>query len=535
MKPYSIAGYDLAFVVTERAINDQLTLMLRKSEAHIADTQIIDARVSIHLNKEHPDKPIYMEGVIAPPQIRIPPGNGRGSSVELHVPFESGTFAYWSVDDDGNAQAKTADMTGWKLAWSVDLQAIPVDVAQQAGVTAAARALLTTVDQEIFSVEALLLDLEDATYVTSAIEVPPVMLDDPMAHQAFVTAFDAYVNQLRGTNNPFILGFGVTRRGSAPPTAATDDFLVPRQLQYYTSNVPARSPIATLDYFMMTGNDPLPTDPTAGILPSMPVTGGEQGALVISNALIMERVTTCLAANLGVSPGAFGRSGASLVASGIAYQGGSLGVTITPNAGKSTIALAYTFARSETKSFEIDLPIPHPNIPIPHPNIPIPHPNIPIPHPNIPDPFHHHHHHWFLAAADGISLGSATVSMNAGWTDTLGFAVGGGVQMNASYTQGQVGASYSHTIDGPARLAQPLIDELLGLLRGIADKLLGPLHIHVPDLHLDLTPKFSFGPPTAPKTAVPFLLPTGRSLIMGTPSFDADGNLVLPATYNIEA
>lgn len=475
----TIAGYDLVYLVTQETLNNQFALLL--IDASTGDqSAVINPHLVIATNKTNPELPYRIDAMIGPPVVTIPPASQAGTKVQLTLTFASGTFLYWAIDDNGQASKASADMTGWQVGLEVDVSHLPIDPATYAAMPVTTRDALPT-NLNVFSVQALLLDMTSATAIDAAYKLGSIT-GNVAAYSGFVNALNAWLAGFAPPNNPFILGYATSAAPDAPASATQP--LSPTAVQFRLVNDAAVSPVVALSYLLMTDNAAVPTDPTAGILTEVPVDSDSQGAFMISSRKIFGPLMDNLVDALHDAGG--NNLSVSANTAQCDYQGGTLSaaVSIDPNT-PAKIDIAYKFHKYSKN--EWDMPV------------------------------------------TGIELGSASVDYTATWTDTILLSCTDGTSLAVSTTQGSKSETITKSDSGLDKAVDWLKDAVNTLI-SVANDVIKVINVSIPTLNIDLSPSVSFTVGTS-VPAFSMVLPSGKALGFRKARFTGAGHLVLQTYY----
>jgi hypothetical protein len=340
--PNTLAGFDLVFAVTQQTINHQL--------ATLSAFEVLPSTWQVSLNSKDPTKPPKLDAVLGIPYVDlVSVGDASGRMVLIHFPIVSGTLSYFefdytNTDDEGKPTSilKNDSIDGWDLSFKVNLdlagleqrliadhKAIPPEVKQQ----------LTAFDESMFDISHLFLNFENANLVdtfdvkgadTSALNAPEVV-------KQFKSMLDVLLKKLKGSDNPFILGYTVTNKPPANPNAPKPTF-EPTGTNYSTYPEPSNPAISTLNYLLMTQNRPVLGRGYGIFTHNWVNTDTVQGSFVISQPLIMNQVLPTIAASLGADASQFSQSGNGFSLTVDNSYGSNTTCTVTPIPGTNQIA-----------------------------------------------------------------------------------------------------------------------------------------------------------------------------------------------------
>ncbi len=498
----SIAGYNMVYIASQVALQDQLNMLMIEGELGRED-QIIDPNIKFEKD------PASIDGVILAPTLELPPQAVNGERAKLKLEFASGTFSYPEVSKQGDGSFKVtpteADMKGWTVTLDVDLSLTTYDAEANKDVTPpATRAALARVPN-VFSIERLALELGDADFDT--VDLKAADTANVTLYNTFLSTFGAWVQAKKGSKNPFILGYPIHQQPSPGVSALTPTFV--KHVVMGQWNPPA------LNYLMMTESQAPPEDSAAGLLHRDPLPRGAQGVLMIARHKILPPILGSILAAVGAPTKGFVPTRPGFVAE-LKHQGGKLTITVRTRAGEPTLEVSYSFHKAESKSWG----------------------HIKVPDPKLKNPF----------AEKRISIGTTEATLDASWTDTVTFSTGSGSAAEASFNRGAPTISKHSSksglikhltgaakkVPGIGKKISNAIDWLEGAvseLSGLADRVFGQFGLDLPTLQLDLDLKLDLDPGNSPPSSVPLILPTGKALLLKDPRFTKAGHLLMTTTY----
>lgn len=476
MRTDSIVGYDLVYAITDKSINTQFQLLF--------DEGVISPRLQVAFNATSDGEPNYqtptsISAELAAPFVRLREDTAETSRIQFHLPFQSGTFRYWSIDPvNGDKEAMCTPVDGWTLVLDVNLAKVPYDVSMNSSMSDSLKNRLAEVDTNIFSIQTLFIQLDNVEYILSASTFTGKAMENPAVVDQFKTAIGLYLKQAKErAYNPYFLGF--TPCATSATSVATP-YLVPTGRTYTQFSTTGQSP-HTLNYCLMTAGAAKPTDPGAGIFATSPVADvSDQGAFYIANYKMMDQLARDFGKGFGFDPSHFVTIGNERHMS-IGWNHGTLTIIMRPMVGSASIDAACTFDRKDTKDFGF--------------------------------------------------LGDSWASLTATWVDRLTFNVGQGNSISVDSTRLHWHVSTDSGSGGLGKIAD-WIAEAISTLSKFASDVLGELSIDIPSLDLDLNPTLSFDAnnQAGATKSLPILLPTGTELMFSKTHFDQAGHLVLATT-----
>ncbi len=331
---HDLRGFDMVYAVTEQTISNQFKLLWALGvlptswKASIKNgLYAIDAQLGV-------------------PSVNLNTGDSSARKVDLILPLTEGTFNYASIslDKDGNPVVKREeiDISGstLQLTSNLSLAEIAASYKEASNIPAEVKAQLSHFDESMFSIQHLFMDLEDANLLnTFQFDTDGrVDMTQPEIVGNVRDLIQAYINGLKGSGQPYILGYSVTNKkpedsdATWKPTGVT--FSV-----YSDAAYPLRS---SLNYLMETRGKKIPTG-GAGIFDHNWVTTGDvEGTFVFSQELVLHRVLDELAKVLGCSTDSFSAVNDSHFTATLKNNiDGKTTVTVSPVTGKNSINIQF--------------------------------------------------------------------------------------------------------------------------------------------------------------------------------------------------
>jgi hypothetical protein len=235
---------------------------------------------------------LWLEGTVSALGIKVSVPGSVGK-VLFTVTFSAGRMDYYDLQVIPPTPS-TCDIAGLTVGFLIDLAKAGVDVKDHGKVPKDVQDLAASLPPGSFTINQLLLDLENADlaeYDTASTVFPPKM--PASARSAFGTYLATYLEWIRQADG-HVLGYGITMPdwhdaiATYPPTSL--DFVT----NVYTTDKPAPADAKRdcLLYLMMTGGKPLPgnTQPWWGnfVLPDDGVKDSWYGAMAMARSLFID-------------------------------------------------------------------------------------------------------------------------------------------------------------------------------------------------------------------------------------------------------
>lgn len=195
-------GFDQVVALTQQTINAQFELLFQ--EGVISNT----------LSLTQPaggGQAVGFSGPIIAPRVNINlPDTFNPQQVEFIVPFGQGATAKFY--DSVTGQPTTLQIDNWQIALTVNLQQLQIakDFSNVAVSEKAKEAINPYINQDVYSVYGVLLNLDDVDYSTARI----FKEDRTPAGTQLVAILDYLVGQLKGSKNPFLISVSPVPSGA---------------------------------------------------------------------------------------------------------------------------------------------------------------------------------------------------------------------------------------------------------------------------------------------------------------------------------
>jgi hypothetical protein len=268
--PNNLTGFDLVWAITQDTVNSQLEWL--QLCGAIPDSVVIgDLETDgLTIGGSGEDR-----ATIAPPTLDFDTGNAR--SARMQISFTGGTASHYSGFGPKAVVVKVP-IAGWCVAFTVNLNL--AQVAHEQLLTAGkvpeeVRKILTAFDPSMFDVQSIFLDFENSDLVNYDPGHSIIGTDDAFVKQNFATVLGAWIGSHRGQDNPFVLGYPVSR---TQPSHDESSIFEPTgaNLSTHAYGYPAgstdqsRNGLSTLNFLLVTGDrtivgDPQLSAPDAGV------------------------------------------------------------------------------------------------------------------------------------------------------------------------------------------------------------------------------------------------------------------------------
>jgi len=240
-----------------KAIDAQITAEVEKEEPDVLKIKAWQKR-KVELVKLIEDKSKYavyhcaLDCQIDPPKVWLI--KGESNKLYFEIPIKTGTLSY---KKDG--AIKTDKIDGSKYVFAVPIANKIVKKAEVIlGDTEQDKLVLNEISDDIFRIESLFLDFQNANLAQYDKSRSVILTDGTMLQITFTNYFSKIISS---TDNPYILGYSIQRK-----TATRDALLQPTTATYSTSfSTEERS--NAFNFLMQVDQHALPNDQRRGILP----------------------------------------------------------------------------------------------------------------------------------------------------------------------------------------------------------------------------------------------------------------------------
>ncbi|HEY6793154.1 MAG TPA: hypothetical protein VI248_00560 [Kineosporiaceae bacterium] len=275
------AGFDIVTAITENTINLQFDQLFRQGT--------IRPRLTMQLA----DTGITIDAALTAPTVSLLVPDTT-ATVLFQLRLADGTFTYYEGFGRSAVQHEIP-VKNWVYGFRVNMnfRAISAAALDPATVPDAVRHTLTSFDPSLFTIRQLLLDFENADLADydpahTEMPLPDGRTPSPNTLAQWQTALSSYFTSLKGSSNPYILGYAVH---AVTPTAQPDvpALLNPTAGTFSTFQSGARTVgegLSTLNFLLRTGDPaqrPVPPVPPNGVFATPLVTDrAVDGAMVIA-------------------------------------------------------------------------------------------------------------------------------------------------------------------------------------------------------------------------------------------------------------
>jgi hypothetical protein len=254
-----LAGFDMVYAITQNTVNSQLA-WLHRSGVIPKGVQIGDlAGDGMAIGAAG------AAATIAAPTVDFDTGSPR--TARMIIAFTGGDISYYKGFGP-SATVATQPLKGWKIAFNVNLnlgQIAHEHLANSAAIPKEISDILSKFDPSMFSVQSIFMDFQNSDLANYDPLNSAMNTDDAFLRQTFATHMGAWLKRQQGANQPFILGYPVTRK--APPADVKSVFEpTGANLSVHAFENPVgattRQPgLSTLNFLLVTGNRKITDEP----------------------------------------------------------------------------------------------------------------------------------------------------------------------------------------------------------------------------------------------------------------------------------
>lgn len=506
-----LQGYDMVACITVKAINDQMADLFQKGLIH----QNLDLVFEKQGNPLDPTTITYeLLADLGAPTITILDGSNNARMVEFTLNMPSGSLGVKGAQERINFK-------NWKYVFNVnlDMQAISVNDLKEGGrVPTEVTDHLSKFDNEMFTIQHLFMDFEDADLANfnsqlSSCPLPggiwgtgdltkPGTLSNPDMKSSLVELqmlLRDYFTGLKGTNNPYILGYTVTANNALNDNTIPPTFN-PTGCNFSVSyNATNPDETSTLNFLIKTDGAAIPSQPGDGIFPTPWVNStSNDGAFIVGEDIFMEKwLLPKLVQSLQESVGG-GTLSQTDTGWKLTYSADMTGIPdITGNSGKGT------------ESYEVDITVSNDTNGIAKINLTG----------NYSSYIKWRWQVWPLEY-------EVDAWANQTWTGTVAISVNGVGEINTNFTQNVSPPTHDYSKNGPAKFLNIIS---FGTLRDFIDNM-GSASANTfnhmasqfgTNLYFDLQTRF--------------VMPAGKVFKFSNLEIDSSGNIITDVDYTSEA
>lgn len=291
-----LSGFDMVWAIKQKTLNQQLVWLLQN---HLNPSVLIgDAERDgfvIGGAAGSADEAMLASPTDASPMLEL--NTGQSKTARLILTFESGTISHYSGFGPG-ALVKTQSIKEWKICFRVNLNLGQVAHEALGSATGtippSIRAMLTQFDPAMFRIDSIFVDLDNADLTTYDVGASSIPTDDEFIKTKFSVGMGAWLSRFRGQDNPFILGYPVSR---LEPSGEPYNLFAPSGASLSSTDAQGANCAvavpgdATLNFLLLTGgkkitDDARYRDPGAGVFHRNLAAGTDgDGVAIISREL----------------------------------------------------------------------------------------------------------------------------------------------------------------------------------------------------------------------------------------------------------
>lgn len=275
--PDDLMGYHLVTAITQDTVNFQLRQLWKRN--------VVKKTLDITLGG------LELHAELDAPTVSF--GMTDQRTVLFSLRMKRGTFVYYAGWGP-SAPKKSLDFEDWVYTFRVNMNMAEIErqaLLNKVEVPAAVKAMIHEFDASKFTIRHLFMDFQNANLATfeptlSTIKLPPgeehklpatLQLSDTLQH---------YFSSLKGTDQPYILGYSVEAKADPGTPPALFD---PTGTTFSTFKDPTSPGLNALNFLSMMQGAPFPTSPHAGLFNTNWVESGTyDGRMVVAAARFRE-------------------------------------------------------------------------------------------------------------------------------------------------------------------------------------------------------------------------------------------------------
>ncbi|WP_027416048.1 hypothetical protein [Aneurinibacillus terranovensis] len=298
--------FDMVYALTQETVNKQFELL---SVFGVLPTTW---HVSIK-------KGLYgVDSELGTPTVGFNTGDSSSRRVNMYIPITKGTLTYSTIlgiDDNGKVLVKTDthDITNAKLTFKVNVSIAEIAATYKDSklIPKTVKEQLTNFDDSMFSIQHLFLNFEDANLLdsfeldTSGVSAGVPGTDDPEFINNVKALFKAFIEPLKGSDNPYVLGYSAVDR----KVESSDATWKPTGVTYSVYSDAAHLNRSSINYLLVTDGKNVPGSGAGLFNHNWVFADNVQGTFVFSQELVMKNILDAIAKQMNIHYDKFERDG----------------------------------------------------------------------------------------------------------------------------------------------------------------------------------------------------------------------------------
>lgn len=258
----TLTGFDMVWAISQNTVNAQFDWL--QSSGLIPSELLLGnlARDGLTIGGTGADR-----ATIAAPTVDFDTGNAH--EARLLISFTGGNVSYFS----GFGAAATVvkePIAGWSLAFDVKLNIGQIAhehlTVGDGRIPAEIQKILTQFDSTMFSIQSIFLDFQNSDMANYDTILSVIKTDNSFLKQNFATMVGSWIKSHQGQDNPFILGYPVTRN---TPSADVKAVFEPTGANLSThayeqaagASDKTKGGLSTLNFLLVTGDRKITDSP----------------------------------------------------------------------------------------------------------------------------------------------------------------------------------------------------------------------------------------------------------------------------------
>ncbi|CAN7292252.1 hypothetical protein LJR289_001403 [Pseudoduganella sp. LjRoot289] len=200
--PATLGGYDVVWALAPETLRAQFGALQQAGRLPVEVQAGNLDEAGLLIGGEGADRVL-----LAPPQLLL--GAAAPRSASLKLTFTSGNISFYNGNRSGVLKQSVA---GWKLAFAVTLQLEPVALAEAlAGASPECAEALSRFDESRYCLHKLVPDFAQCDPMQADWSHSALVTDNDFLKDNFTKLIGAWLKDLGGAGNPFVLGYASVR------------------------------------------------------------------------------------------------------------------------------------------------------------------------------------------------------------------------------------------------------------------------------------------------------------------------------------
>ena len=272
-------GFNMVASISESTINYQFGQLFKHG--------FIPSTIDLKIGDDPDDPEIEMSATLTAPTVSFSVfDNPRSISFILNM--KEGVLKYWKGGH--HPTPESIPFTDWQYAFEVNLDMQQINqqsIENHEKIPPVVKGILKSFTDDMFSIQSLFMDFQNADLAKlDAKHTKTGTSTDPMAVMNLDAAIRTYFKNLKGSDNPYILGYSINAHSSSGH--ASHSTFVPTGATFSIFKHPTDDSLNALNFLVMTDNNEMPTDKNAGKFTNNWIQPEHNGRFIIAGDLFMD-------------------------------------------------------------------------------------------------------------------------------------------------------------------------------------------------------------------------------------------------------